>query len=220
MTKKTETKKTTKQKSAKQIAAQEALQVTWLLKGRLKSIQIYYLKIGRLLSLVREKKMYETLGHPNIEDYAEKRLGLGKTSLYKYLSIYEWTTKNHPEWLVDKPQGFIPELSDVVGLITIENGLKQKNVSPQKRAKLEDLKQKALTGALKMNELEQVGKTPARKVDRLKAFTSELRKMRTTATKLVDIPAEVITHLDAAIALLKNDTALSHLRIDTDALWA
>ena len=34
---------------------QEALQVTWLLKGNLKNVQISYIRVGKLLAQVRDR---------------------------------------------------------------------------------------------------------------------------------------------------------------------
>lgn len=199
--------------SAERSSTQEALQVTWLLKGNLKNVQLSYLRVGKLFAQVRDKNLYSALGHANIEDYAEKRLQLGRTSLYKYLQVYDWVSKTHPEWLLPKPKGFIPELYDVAGLILIENGLKQKNVSPQKRAKLQELKTKALAGELRKGELKILSKSSAMKVDPLKSFTSGLKVLRKKADGVSGIPAEVIAHLDAALALLNNEKALAYFQL-------
>ncbi|MEK9135767.1 MAG: hypothetical protein AAB393_01485, partial [Bacteroidota bacterium] len=83
-------KKSSKAKSALQKAVQEALQVTWVLKGKLKSAQMAYLKIGAMLAQVRDKKMFSTLKHPDIEDYAWQRLKLRRSALYQYLQVYDW----------------------------------------------------------------------------------------------------------------------------------
>jgi len=192
-------------------AAQEALQVTWLLKGSLKNAQLSYLRVGKLLARVREKKMYESLGHADIEDYAEKRLQLGKTSLYKYLKVYDWVSKNHPEWLQPKPKGFIPELADVAGLMEIEDQLQKKYVFPQKRIKLQALKDKALAGELKDSELNAVKKRSTAKVETLDKFASDLKSLRRKAGKITGIPPEVMVHIDAALALLNNEKAVAQL---------
>ena len=85
--------------------AQEALQVTWLLKGKLKSAQMAYLRIGQLLAQVRDQKLYEDLHHEDMEDYADVRLNLGRASLFRYLQVYDWAVASHPEWLQPKPPG-------------------------------------------------------------------------------------------------------------------
>ncbi len=204
----TTTKKPAAPKSENQIAAQDALQTTWLLKGNLKNVQLSYLRVGKLLTLVREKKMWATLNHPSIEDYAEKRLQLSKTSLYKYLSVYDWAAKNHPEWLQPKPKGFIPDLSDVANLIWIDQELSKQNLNPQKKTALTQLQEKALTGNLKQGEINKLrARTP--KADPLKSLATALRKVRATATRLTNTPPEVVSHLDAAIAVLQHETTLA-----------
>jgi len=194
-------------------AAQEANQTTWLLKGSLKNAQLSYLRVGRLLAQVREKKMYAALHHPDIEDYAEKRLQLGRSSLYKYLQVYDWVSSNHPEWLQPKPKGFIPDLGDVGNLMTIEDGLQQKNVSPKKRAKLQELKDKALAGNLKDSDLGGIKKSSAEKVYTLKTFILGLKSLRKKAAQTPDVPAEVVAHMDAALALLNNEKTVAHLEL-------
>jgi len=64
-------------------AVQEALEITWVLKGHLKNAQISYLRAGAMLAKVRDKKLYSALQHPDIESYAETRLNLGRASLYR-----------------------------------------------------------------------------------------------------------------------------------------
>ncbi len=210
--KKTANKSKTVKKSAKQIEVQEALQVTWLLKGTLKNAQLSYLRVGKLLSQVREKKMFVSLGHPDIEDYAEKRLQLGRASLYRYIQVYDWVTKNHPEWLQPKPKGFIPDLYDVAGLITIERELAEKNVSPQKRKKLEELQSKALTGELKSSEVAKVSKSSKTAGELMKNMALRLVSVRKQCSAISGIPAEVIKYLDGAIGLLNNEKAVAALK--------
>jgi hypothetical protein len=204
------TKKPVMPKSEKQMAAQEALQTTWLLKGSLKNAQLSYLRVGKLLALVREKKMWETLGHPSIEDYAGKRLQLGRSSLFKYMGVYDWTLKNHPEWLQPKPKGFIPDLSDVANLIWIDQELARKNLSPKKKAALSSLQEKALTGKLQQGEIKQVR---AKNRNPFKALTSTLLRARKVASQLSNTPPEVVSHLDAAITLLQHATTLAQCGI-------
>ena len=50
--------------AAPKTAVQEALEVTWVLKGHLKSLQIAYLRVGALLARVRDQKLYAALKHP------------------------------------------------------------------------------------------------------------------------------------------------------------
>ena len=60
------TKKTAKAKPA--TPAQEALQITWLLKGNLKNARIAYLRIGSLLSKVRDNPWAQQELFANIID--------------------------------------------------------------------------------------------------------------------------------------------------------
>jgi len=200
-------------------AAQEALQTTWLLKGSLKNAQLSYLRVGKLLAQVREKNMYASLGHADIEDYAEKRLQLGRSSLYKYLQVYDWTGKFHPEWLQPKPKGFIPDLNDISNVILIENDLARKNIDSAKKAALEDLKTRALDGSLRESELAALRRKGSKGADSLKSFLSKLRNIRMRASQLACMPPEVVTHLDAAIAILKNESMLAQCGIDTENTW-
>jgi hypothetical protein len=203
-----------KKVAAPRTATQEALQVTWLLKGNLKNAQLAYLRIGALLSQVRDKKLYAELKHADIEDYAEKRLQLGKTSLYRYILVYDWVNKTHPEWLKPKPQGFIPDLSDIADLIWIEKELDQKDVKPAEKAWLEELRKKALQGQLRKGETDKIRRRGLKMEDSLKSYISKLRNLRMRASQLASMPAEVITHLDAAIDILKNAQPLAKCGIN------
>jgi hypothetical protein len=212
--KKTKTKNSGKARSASKPfgppkAVQEALQTTWLLKGQLKNARISYLRIGALLSHVRNDKLYAELKHPDIEDYAEKRLQLGRASLYRYLQVYDWVSKYYPEWLQPKPKGFIPELYDVADLMWIESELARKDLAPSKRAALEDLKNKALNGQLTNRETDKIRRSGAKTEDSLKTLVSKLRNLRTRGARLVDMPQEAITHIDTAIEIIKNANTLA-----------
>jgi len=212
-----------KPKSAKATAVQEALQITWLLKGNLKNAQLSYLRVGKLLAQVRDKKMYSELGHADIEDYSEKRLQLGRSSLYKYLQVYDWVGKFHPEWLQPKPKGFIPDLYDISDLIYIEQELARKDLQQPTRIALEELKGKALAGTLTKGKLDPIRQRTHGSKDGLKAFLSKLRLLRKRGAELASMPPEVISYLDSAIEVLKNDgtvkTAGLHL-LDVGGLSA
>lgn len=201
------TKKATRKavpKSPKQIEVQKALETTWVLKGQLKSAQLSYLRIGSMLYEVREKKMDATLKHPSLEDYAEKRLGMRRSALYKYLQVYEWAKEFHPEWLGDKPKGFIPVLNDVADLMWIERKLQEKGLSSQTRSELETLRQEALQGTLKESDLaawQKKGKRSQKTA--LRTLVSQVRTVRRHAAELKEVPPEVLTDLDAAIKILQ-----------------
>jgi hypothetical protein len=115
----------------------EALQVTWSLKGHIKNAQVAYIRVCVGLARVRDEELYKRLKHPDIASYAEARLRLGRSSVYKYLQVHDWIKEYHPEWLKPKPKGFIPDLSDVADLIWIEHELSKEYLDPKKRAALE-----------------------------------------------------------------------------------
>lgn len=210
--------KVTKKAAASRGPAQEALQVTWLLKGHLKNIQIAYLRVGILLARVRDEKLYEALKHPDMEDYAEQRLSLGRSSLYRYLRIRDWVAGHHKEWLEPKPKGFIPDLSDIADLMWIENELAARKIAPARKAGLEALKTKALNGELRQGDLAQWRQQRQKGRDTLKTFASKLQGLRTQGSRLADMPPEVLSHLDVAVGILKNGRALAACGIDFASL--
>ncbi len=208
MTMKRRTRKIGKaKKSDRQIAVQEALQLTWLLKGQLKTMQMSYLRIGAMLVRVREEKIFATLGHPDIEDYAEKRLNLGQASLYRYIQVYDWVKSSHPAWLERHPRGFIPDLSDVADLMWMEKKLAEKNLATDTRAKLEALRVKALKGRLRQRDLREFKKKSEPHVDALKSFLSTLFAVRKRGMRLKDMPPEAITKLEGVIDVIQNAIA-------------
>ncbi len=205
MAKRKTTRTATKELKPK-TAVQEALEVTWLLKGNLKNVQIAYIRVGKLLAQVREKRLYAELKHPDIESYAQERLQLGRASLYRYLQVHDWLVECHPEWLEPKPAGFIPDLADALDLAWIEKELHRTDLKPATRTALQALQQKALQGGLRSGELEAVRRKQPTGVKGLRAYLSKLRLLRGRAAELVTMPPEVLTHLDAAIGILKNES--------------
>jgi len=185
-------------------AVQEALQVTWLLKGKLKSERMAYLKIGALLVHVRDDNLFGELKHPTIEDYAQERLKLGRASLYRYLQVYDWAREFHPDWLQPKPEGFIPEFSDADDLMWIERTLKDTPLSKTASAELQAMRAKGLAGDLKEGELEKWRKKGGRLPAGLKTFLSNVRLMRRRAAQVKDMPAEAFNLMDSLIAVLDN----------------
>ena len=188
-------------------AAQEALEITWVLKGHLKNVQIAYLRAGMLLSRVRDKKLYAALDHPDMEGYAEKRLGLSRTAMYQYLQVYDWAREFHKEWLEPKPAGFIPNLTDVTDLMRIERELARPDVSAPKKAALTELRQKALAGKLQDGDLAKVRSQRTGSRQGLKAFLSRLRLLRRQGAQLAGMPADAIQGIDTAIASIGNAVA-------------
>ncbi len=58
--------KTSIKLAAPRKVVQEALQVTWLLKGHLKNAQLAYSRVGMLLARVRDEKLYAAIRHPDL----------------------------------------------------------------------------------------------------------------------------------------------------------
>ena len=201
-------KSTAAGKSEKQKIVAEALQTTWLLKGRLKSAQLAYLKIGELLIKVRDLKLDVALAHPTLEDYAEKRLKLGKSSLYRYIRVYEWVRASHPQWLADKPKDFIPELDDVAGLMWIDRELARTDLPEQERKALTALQAKGLAGELRQRDLAPWrghGKT----TESLATYLAQLTSLRHRGEGVKGLPPEVAKCLDEAIAILNSHKQLA-----------
>ena len=183
---------------------QEALEVTWVLKGKLKSAQIAYLKIGELLAQVRDRKLFAELKHPSLEDYAQARLSLGRASLYRYLEVYDWARQSHPEWLQPKPKGFIPYFGVANDLMWIEQTLAGNTITKEARAELEVLRARALEGKLRDGELSEWRKKGGRASDGLKSFLSKVRLMRKRGSVLKNMPADAIKLMDELIQVIDN----------------
>jgi hypothetical protein len=198
---KIKTKRKPVEKSEKQKIVGEALQTTWLLKGKLKSAQLAYLKIGELLVKVRDLKLDSALSHPSLEDYAEKRLKLGKSSLYRYIRVYEWVKASHPQWLADKPEGFIPELDDVAGLMWLDKELARKDLPEQDWKELTKLQEKALVGELRQRDL-SAWSDRGKSTDTPRSYVAKLTSLRKRCASVKGMPPEVVKCLDEAIAIL------------------
>lgn len=184
---------------AKPSPAQHAVQLTFVLKGHLKNVQLSYLRVASLLAEIREQKLYAALKHASLEDYAEKRLGLGRASLYRYLQIHDWVREFHPAWLAKKPKGFIPELTDAYALMWIDRRLAGDGVEPEIRRTLERLRKKAIAGSLSQSEFQEIqgrarGETPP-----LRALLSSLRSARKRAIAAPTLPAALLADLDQLI---------------------
>jgi len=183
---------------------QEALQVTWLLKGKLKSAQIAYLRIGELLIQVRDKKLYAELKHVDMEEYARERLGLSRATLYRYMQAYDWVKCSHPEWLEDKPKGFIPDLSDIGDMIWMEDQLKRTSLAAVDRKGLEELMQKAQAGELRQGQLAAYRQKGGKTTETIATYLGKFQDLRTRSARVKGMPPEVIRFLDNAIEVLKN----------------
>jgi len=195
-------KKSTKTKAAAPTVVQQALQVTWVLKGKLKSAQIAYFRIGELLAEVRDDNLFSVLKHTTIEDYAQRRLSLGRASLYRYLQVYDWVRVAHPAWLQPKPKGFIPYFTDATDLMWIEHTLADGTLTREARTELEALKAKALAGTLKDGEVDKWRKKGGRASDGLKTFLSKVRLLRRRSAEIKDMPAEAVKLMDDLIEIV------------------
>ena len=198
---------TAAEKSPAQKAAQEALQWTWLLKGKLKSAQIAYLRIGSMLAEVRKKEMFKVLHHDDLEAYADERLNLGRSALYEYLQVYDWVVECHSEWLQPKPKGYIPVLWEAHDLMWIERRLADKELNSETRAKLEVLHAKGLEGKLRPRDMREFRERSKPSSDAIKSYLSRLRTMRRTGPRLKDMPAEAMSKMDAVIEVIENAIA-------------
>ena len=180
---------------------QEALEVTWTLKGHLKNAQVAYIRVGALLARVRDEKMYVVLKHPDMASYALQRLKLGRASLFRYLKVYDWIARCHKEWLDPHPKGFIPTLTDANDLTWIDDELNRPDLDAKRKAALEDLRKRGLDGNLKDGEVAAFrrGGKPAAS---LRSFLSALRLLRKRGARLTDMPPEAVSDLDAAIGVV------------------
>ena len=189
---------------AKLSPAQRANQITYFLKGDLKRIQVAYLRVGAKLAMIRDEKLYRALKYDSLEEYAEKRLRLGRASLYRYLQIYEWVRKSHGGWLAKHPKGFIPDLSDAFALIWIEKQLENPALGAETRKELETMRRKALAGELTEREFDEFRRRGQERHDTLGAVAASLRAIRRRAAALDDFPTQALRDIDEALDLLKS----------------
>lgn len=195
--------------------AQRAVQVTFILKGHLKNVQISYLRAAALLAKVRDEKLYSALGHENLERYAAERLGLQRTSLYTYLQIHDWAREFHPGWLVRKPKGFIPQLTDAYALMWIDQRLAEEQLSAEMRQALDRLRAKALAGKLALSEFQKLRGEARGHAPTLRSLLASLRTSRERAAAVPRAPRELVSDLDRWIgridAMLRSTTQVASL---------
>ena len=179
--------------------AQIASRFTYFLKGDLKRKEQLFILIAKKLVRVRAAKLWQTLKHASIEDYARKRLGLQKTSLYNYLQIHDWLKEFHPAWLARKPKGFIPDLTDSSALMWIEKYVRDQSPPDALRKELEAMRRKALTGALTDREFRALRNRLRGSVAPLRAMLNRMRALRRGADRVPRFPAAARAALDEAI---------------------
>jgi len=182
--------------------AQRAAQITFVLKGHLKNVQISYIRAAALLAKVRDEKLYRALKHDSMESYATERLGLQRTSLYRYLQIHDWLRRSHREWLAAHPKGFIPELSDAHSLMWIERQLEHGDLEPKTRTELEALRKKALAGNLSKREIDEFRARGKKRHDTLRALAASLVAFRRRAAAFETLPPGLLADLDSALGRL------------------
>ena len=179
--------------------AQRAVQITFVLKGHLKNIQLAYLRAAALLARMRDEKLYRALKHESLEDYADVRLGLQRAALYRYLQIYDWVREFHPAWLARRPKGFIPELTDAYALMWIERRLRDPHLGEALRAELEAMRRKALAGRLSSREFEELRHRGRKRETSLGSLLTGLRVLRRRAATGADVPGAILEGLDGLI---------------------
>jgi hypothetical protein len=175
--------------------AQRAVQITFVLKGHLKNIQLSYLRAAALLARMRDERLYRALKHETIEEYAAARLGLQRSALFRYLQIYDWVRASHPAWLARRPKGFIPELTDAHALMWIERRLARPRLSESQRAELEALRRKALAGKLSEREFAEFRRKGQARPTALMALLAGLKTLAQRASRTGGVPTSIVDAL-------------------------
>ena len=203
--------------------AQRAAQFTFALKGHIKNSRVAYIRAAVGLATARDEKIWRTLGHPSMEDYAWRRLRLRESTLYRYLHVHDWLKKSHPSWLAKRPpKGFIPELSDVLALEWIDKQLASRELDPALRTELESARRKALKGELSDGEFRALQQRGRNKAATLRSLLARTRALRRVAAGVANLPAnalaaydEAITAIAAALASTRRVAHLTGLRAHT-----
>lgn len=189
----------------------EARALTLLLRSQLRGLRKCWIRIGALLEKVRTKMFFGAAGFRSMEEYAESELQLGRSSLYNYFRINAWVADFHKEWLSPTYNGFIPDLMEVNYLIRIESELRNENLAPKVRAEYEAIREKALNGTLRDEDIAGLQLNRPEPQRGFKGFLTSLRRLRLRANRLKNIPPNVITQLDQIIesieGAIKSDAA-------------
>lgn len=188
---------------------EEGLQLTEYLKHSLQTVRVAFLQVGMLLDQVREKKLFAAMGHADLESYALDRLRLGRASLYRYMQVYNWVLAHHPEWIQPSPGTVIPDLSDIADMIRIDKKLEDPGLEQGQRATLEGLRKKAHEGNLRKKDLTAAQKASDDASEDWAQILARLREDRQSIASLQHVPAEVLSHLDAAIDIFANAAPLA-----------
>jgi hypothetical protein len=183
--------------------AQVANQITWQLKGDLKNIQLAYIRVASRLARIRDEELWKALGHPSLEDYAQKRLGQQRATLYHYLQVHDWLKRDHPAWLAPKPKGFIPSLTGASALMWIEDRLHEGRVSDEARKELESMRRQALRGTLTQAEFRALRASIRGTVEPLRAMLDRMKSLRGDAEREPRFPEAARAALDEAVRALE-----------------
>jgi hypothetical protein len=201
-------------KSPAQLAVQAAGKITGDLICSLQAERKAFLRIGQLLTEVRDLKHYATLHHPDIEDYADKRLQLCRSSLYRFMKAYAWVLEHHQEWLEVPPKVRIPDLHAIEGLIWAEQELEKKDLSAGRKKTLADLKQKALDGKLRAKDLTAARGATNSKEEGTRRLISLTRALRKRYYKSADIRAQKALPLfDEILGIMESGQETAFLSI-------
>jgi hypothetical protein len=117
-------------------------------------------------------------------------LGLSPTSLRRYLRAY--------------PKGTLPDLADVIDLMTIEKELEKKGLDNKKRVALKKLQTKALDGNLRDGDLKTLRRRSASQAGNNQVLYRRLCALRTYATRQKDLPPGFLAWFNTGIGMLKN----------------
>ena len=183
--------------------AQIAHQLTWPLEGWIKRIQIMYVLVGIQLAKIRDGQHWKALRHPTIEDWAQKRLGLGRAALYHYLQVHDWLKREHPAWLRPKPKGFIPHLTGASALMWIEQQLRRRGLTEEARKDLAAMRAQAMRGTLTDDEFRDLRGRIRGTTDPLRAMLARLKSLRREAGGVAGFPDGASDALDEAIRALE-----------------
>lgn len=212
---------TQKQKSPAQLAVQQAGAITGRIIGDLQNARKTFLRIGQLLTEVRDRAYYATLHHETMEEYADEHLDLSRRSLYRYMQVYAWALEHHKEWLATPTKVRIPDLYEIQGLVWIEQELARKNLSASRKAALLAAQEKALSGDLSAKELQALRRSVKKKTDatiaRLIADTRTLRRRYVKAKS--DAARNSLPFFDRIISLMQNDLVIESAGLDIFDRW-
>ena len=186
---------------------QIAHQLTWQLEGWIKRIQVLYILVGIQLAKIRDEQHWKALRHPTIEDWAQKRLGLQRATLYHYLQVHEWLKREHPAWLKPKPKGFIPHLTGASALMWIEQQLRRRGLSESLRKDLAAMRAQAMRGTLTDDEFRDLRARVRGTTEPLRAMLARLKSLRREADGVPGFPDASSDALDEAIRALERSLA-------------